>query len=205
MNKSIKTMIGASFATTAAVVAFAPQVSAEETYTIESGDTLFSLSREFDTTIDELIQLNHIEDANLIIAGEHLTLPGAKTVENNAEDGVYTVVSGDTLNKIAAQFNTTAQHIRDLNGITGDLILVGQQLKVAGEVEQATVTEETVGQQVETPVVAEEAAPVVEETVEAPVQQAPVSQEPVVQEVQPQVDQQAAVQPQVDQDRKSVV
>ncbi|MDK6814904.1 LysM peptidoglycan-binding domain-containing protein, partial [Corynebacterium sp. UMB6689] len=58
--------------------------------------------------------------------------PAAKTTTSQAVDanGVYTVVAGDTLNKIAAEFNTTAQAIRDLNGLQGDLILIGQQLQV---------------------------------------------------------------------------
>ena len=40
----------------------------------------------------------------------------------------YIVQSGDTLNAIAARFGTTAQAIRDANGITGDLIHPGQVL-----------------------------------------------------------------------------
>ena len=38
------------------------------------------------------------------------------------------VQPGDTLNEIATRFGTTAQAIRDANGITGDTINVGQQL-----------------------------------------------------------------------------
>lgn len=40
----------------------------------------------------------------------------------------YVVQPGDTLNEIATRFGTTAQAIRDANGITGDTINVGQQL-----------------------------------------------------------------------------
>jgi len=40
----------------------------------------------------------------------------------------YIVQQGDTLNEIATQFGTTAQAIRDANGITGDTINVGQVL-----------------------------------------------------------------------------
>jgi LysM repeat protein len=40
----------------------------------------------------------------------------------------YVVQLGDTLNDIAARFGTTAQAIRDANGITGDTINVGQVL-----------------------------------------------------------------------------
>src|SRR4029078_5457956 len=40
----------------------------------------------------------------------------------------YIVQQGDSLNEIATQFGTTAQAIRNANGITGDPINVGQVL-----------------------------------------------------------------------------
>lgn len=145
-------MLGTSVLTSAALAAvIAPNVDAAE-YTIKVGDTLSELALQFNTTIEELRDGNNIEDVNLIFAGETLDVPSAETpqVSNKKEvkaekpapaaktttsqtsdaNGVYTVVAGDTLNKIAAEFNTTAQAIRDLNGLRGDLILIGQQLQV---------------------------------------------------------------------------
>ncbi|AEA01571.1 CHAP domain protein [Aerococcus sp. Group 1] len=154
MKKTKKIMLGTSVLTSAALAAvIAPNVDAAE-YTIKVGDTLSELALQFNTTIEELRDGNNIEDVNLIFAGETLDVPSAETPqashkkEVKAEkpapapaaktttsqtadaNGVYTVVAGDTLNKIAAQFNTTAQAIRDLNGLQGDLILIGQQLQV---------------------------------------------------------------------------
>ncbi|MCP4870072.1 MAG: LysM peptidoglycan-binding domain-containing protein [Proteobacteria bacterium] len=42
----------------------------------------------------------------------------------------YTVVSGDSLSRIASRHGTTAQQLRDWNGIEGDLIVPGQVLVV---------------------------------------------------------------------------
>jgi LysM repeat protein len=42
----------------------------------------------------------------------------------------YVVQQGDTLNEIAQRFGTTAQAIRDANGLTGDTINVGQVLVI---------------------------------------------------------------------------
>lgn len=171
MKFSVKRMVGTSLATSAALAAFATtNVSADEVYTIESGDTLSAISRKFDLSIADLIEVNTIDNQDLIIAGHSLNIPtvdapvAASTKRVADASNVYTVVAGDTLNKIAADFDTTAQNLRDLNGISGDLILVGQQLKVKGEVEQAAAVVE------EAPLVAEEtveveATPVVEETV----------------------------------------
>ncbi len=42
----------------------------------------------------------------------------------------YVVQSGDTLSSIAARFDTTAQAIKDLNGLTSDIIGIGQELLI---------------------------------------------------------------------------
>ena len=172
MKFSVKRMVGTSLATSAALAAFATtNVSADEVYTIESGDTLSAISRKFDLSIADLIEVNTIDNQDLIIAGHSLNIPTvdapvvASTKRVADASNVYTVVAGDTLNKIAADFDTAAQNLRDLNGISGDLILVGQQLKVKGEVAQETTVEQT--------------APVAEETVETEVETTPVVEETV--------------------------
>lgn len=172
MKFSVKRMVGTSLATSAALAAFATtNVSADEVYTIESGDTLSAISHKFDLSIADLIEVNTIDNQDLIIAGHSLNIPtvDAPVVVSTKRvadaSNVYTVVAGDTLNKIAADFDTTAQNLRDLNGISGDLILVGQQLKVKGEVAQEKTVEQT--------------APVAEETVETEVEATPVVEETV--------------------------
>ncbi|GMR70215.1 C40 family peptidase [Aerococcus viridans] len=172
MKFSVKRMVGTSLATSAALAAFATtNVSADEVYTIETGDTLTAISRKFDLSIADLLEVNTIDNQDLIIAGHALNIPTvdapvvASTKRVADATNVYTVVAGDTLNKIAADFDTTAQNLRDLNGISGDLILVGQQLKVQGEVAQETTIEQT--------------APVAEETVETEVEATPVVEETV--------------------------
>ena len=66
-----------------------------------------------------------------------------KDTHSALQNGVYTVLAGDTLNRIAEEFGTTAQAIRDLNGIQGDLIFVGQPLQVkVGLVSTAKVSDD---------------------------------------------------------------
>ena len=45
------------------------------TYTIKKGDTLSEIAEEYNTTIDELVRINNIEDADLIITGNKLKIP----------------------------------------------------------------------------------------------------------------------------------
>ena len=44
-------------------------------YTVQPGDTLWGLSREYGTTIEELARINHIANPNLIYVGQKLLIP----------------------------------------------------------------------------------------------------------------------------------
>lgn len=46
------------------------------TIQIKWGDTLSALARKFGTTVENLASINHIQDPNLIIAGNGLVVPG---------------------------------------------------------------------------------------------------------------------------------
>lgn len=41
-------------------------------YTVKSGDTLSSIAAKYDTTVDKLVKLNNIKNANIIYAGQKL-------------------------------------------------------------------------------------------------------------------------------------
>jgi hypothetical protein len=49
------------------------------------------------------------------------------------KEDIYSVEKGDTLFKIAKKFQTSVDKIRNDNNLTGDLISVGQELKIAGK------------------------------------------------------------------------
>ena len=44
-------------------------------YVVEPGDSLGSIARDYDTTIDALMQANGIEDADTLIVGQRLIVP----------------------------------------------------------------------------------------------------------------------------------
>ena len=98
-------------------------------YTVANGDTLSKIAQNFGTTYQELARINGILNPNLIKVGQILKLPNSSLSSSSYKS--YTVVSGDTLGKIAQKFGTTYQEIARINGISNpNLIKVGQVLKI---------------------------------------------------------------------------
>ncbi len=94
------------------------------TYTVRPGDTLWAISRRFGTTVDALVELNHIQNPNLIYVGQVLRLP-------TSSETTYTVRPGDTLWAISRRFNTTVAALVERNHIQDpNLIYPGQVLVV---------------------------------------------------------------------------
>ena len=111
-----------------------PSAGGTTTITIQRGQTLSGIALEYNTTVQILVELNNIANPNLIYAGSTLILPSGETpidTDGNSTSGqtIYVVQRGDTLNKIATEFGTTARSIAVENNIRNiNLIYVGQRL-----------------------------------------------------------------------------
>jgi len=98
-------------------------------YTVVSGDTLGKIAQKFGTTYQELAKYNGISDPNKISVGQIIKIPNRSSSSSSSSSNTYTVVSGDSLSKIAQKFGTTYQEIAKLNGISDpNKISVGQVL-----------------------------------------------------------------------------
>lgn len=97
-------------------------------YTVKSGDSLYSIARIYNTTVDKIKVLNNLTSNNLSI-GQTLRIPnsGEESGENNL---IYTVVSGDSLYSIARKYKTTVDEIKTLNNLTTNTLSIGQNLKI---------------------------------------------------------------------------
>lgn len=98
--------------------------SSDGTYKVVSGDTLWSIAKKFDTTVNEIKRLNNLSN-NLLKVGSNLIVPNS----NNNND-TYTVVRGDTLYSVARKNNISIDRLRELNNLTSDILRVGQVLKL---------------------------------------------------------------------------
>ena len=92
-------------------------------YIVKSGDTLYSISRKFNLSVNELKELNNL-NSDLLSIGQSLL------VSKNNKYSEYIVKSGDTLYSIARMFNTTVSELADLNNLTTSLLSIGQKLLI---------------------------------------------------------------------------
>lgn len=91
------------------------------TYTVQRGDTLFSIAKRHDTTVEILMRLNGLSEATLSV-GQVLRLP-PRVVQ-------HTVERGDTLFSIARRYGSTVQAIQQENNLEGTTLSLGQVLRI---------------------------------------------------------------------------
>ncbi|WP_026692737.1 LysM peptidoglycan-binding domain-containing protein [Peribacillus kribbensis] len=135
MKKSVMTFASATFLTSI----LAPSALAD-TYKVKKGDTLSKIAKNQSTTVAKLKELNHLS-SDLIRIDQTIEIPGNSTPSaqqsnpqillQQTDISTYTVVSGDTLIKIANQHGITLAELKTLNNIDSYLIYPGQKLAVS--------------------------------------------------------------------------
>ena len=97
---------------------------------VKKGDTLYGIAKQYQTTVQRLVELNNIQNPNLIYIGQTLIVPGKRDT-NNISSKTYYVKKGDTLYGIAKRYNTTVKAIAQASKIKNpNYIFVGQRLTI---------------------------------------------------------------------------
>lgn len=93
-------------------------------YIVKRGDTLFSISKKYNMSVDEIKRLNNLTD-NIISIGQKLVLS-----EKNYPNSNYIVQKGDTLWSIAKNNNITVEDLIENNNLTTNQLAIGQELYI---------------------------------------------------------------------------
>ncbi len=113
---------------------------------VEQSETLFSLSRRYGASVDDIRAINELTD-NAIDIDQVIYIPisegGERAVaasedtstasEKGEGEGLHTVEPGQTLFSISQQYNLSVEELRELNDIEDNNLDIGQQLVVSSE------------------------------------------------------------------------
>jgi LysM repeat protein len=108
-------------------------------YTVKSGDTLYSIAKKYNTTVNDILKDNNLNTTSLSL-GQNIKIrtTGTTAIEEcygeeftPPDNSVkYTVKKGDSLWKIANQYNTSVDNIKLKNNLTSNNLSIGQILKI---------------------------------------------------------------------------
>ncbi len=104
-------------------------LSTENTYTVKKGDSLWSIAKKYNTTVEQLKAANNLT-SNLLNVGQTLKIPQIEISVEPGEYTVYIVKSGDNLYNIAKRYNLNVKDIVDYNNLATTNLSVGQRLLI---------------------------------------------------------------------------
>ena len=103
------------------------------TYIVKKGDTLYSIAKQFNLKIEDIIKENEL-NGNILDIGQLLLIPNKSNNENEEllveEYDVYIVKKGDSLWKIARENNITVPELIDLNNLNDLTLQINQKLLI---------------------------------------------------------------------------
>ena len=101
----------------------------DSVYTVKKGDTLVGISSKYNVNVRTLKQYNNLNSSRLDI-GDKIRIPDSSVTVTRSGDIQYTVVKGDSLLKIANNFNITVSSLKSANGLRSNRIDVGDKLNI---------------------------------------------------------------------------
>ncbi|MEG2322680.1 MAG: LysM peptidoglycan-binding domain-containing protein [Bacilli bacterium] len=95
-------------------------------YKVTKGDSLYSIAKKYNVTIEALKKANNLSN-NLLNIGQILKIPSKQEIPSY---NVYIVTKGDSLYSIAKKYNVNVEQLKLANSLSNNLLNIGQVLKI---------------------------------------------------------------------------
>lgn len=98
-------------------------------YVIGQGDTLYSISREYNVPLPLILRLNPFVDIYNLQVGDEICIP---VIEGVSHDSIfeYTVEEGDSLQAVLNRFGIEIQDLTRNNNLNQIMLLPGSKLQI---------------------------------------------------------------------------
>jgi len=112
------------------------QENGYSTYTVQKGDTYWTVSNKFNVNFTELLKINGANDKSYLNIGQVIKIPSVKTSSTPSTEPYvtykdYTVQKGDTSWSIAEKYKIPVNDLMKANNITSSTVLnIGQNLRI---------------------------------------------------------------------------
>lgn len=124
-------------------------------HTVVQGQTLYSISKLYNTTVDEIVKLNPGSAEKLSI-GQQLVIPGNNTKEKEIKK-THTIQSGETLYRLSKMYNVTTEELCAANpGLSisnfraGEIIIIPTKESDSNNNAKKSVLSKTIEENVQT-------------------------------------------------------
>jgi membrane-bound lytic murein transglycosylase D len=112
----------------------------QEFHVVQGGETYYSICRAYGLNIKDLYAMNNLDDSDKLKSGQRLRIKKSggnddfarPDSQKSATSGTqtHTVAPGETLFRIAQNYQTSVEDLKKLNNMSGNSVMVGQKLKI---------------------------------------------------------------------------
>jgi membrane-bound lytic murein transglycosylase D len=112
-------------------------IAENTTHTVQTGETAYSISKKYNTTVKELYAWNNLSEnfkvqigQKLLIRPTAITTEPTKNTDNTEGYTTHTVETGDTMFSISKKYGVKVEQIMEWNNLKGGGVQIGQKLKI---------------------------------------------------------------------------
>ena len=102
------------------------------THIVAKGETLYSIARKYNITVEDIYRLNNKSDASIYI-GQEIIINQTKTSINKVNItnvDIHIVEKGESLYKLSKKYNVSIPILKELNQLSSNTILIGQRIRL---------------------------------------------------------------------------